>query len=61
MEPTRRCRCIKDTTVKGVEIGGIYKFRDCVAEKVVWTNETDTTYEPLFCNADYFYEHFEVV
>ena len=38
-----------------------YKFRDNAAQKEVWINETDSTYEPLFCTVEYFNEHFEVL
>lgn len=61
MNPTRRCKCIKDTTIEGMKIGSIYKFRDNAAQKEIWINETDTTYEPLFCTIEYFNEHFKEV
>lgn len=61
MNPIKRCKCIKDTTVEGVKVGDIYKFRDNSTQKEVWINETDTTYQPLFCTIEYFKEHFEVV
>ena len=61
MKYIQRCKCIKDTTVEGVKVGGTYKFRDNAAQKEVWINETDSTYEPLFCTVEYFNEHFEVL
>lgn len=61
MNPTRRCKCIKDTTIEDVKIGSTYKFRDNATQKEIWINETDTTYEPLFCTTEYFNEHFEEV
>ena len=57
-KPIKRCKCIKETTVHKVKVGGTYKYRDCGIEKIVWTNETDTSYEPLFCTVEYFNEHF---
>ena len=60
-KPIKRCKCIKDTSVNGVVVGGIYKYRDCGHEKIVWTNETAISYEPLFCNNDYFKEYFSEV
>ena len=61
MKYIQRCKCIKDTTVEGVKVGGTYKFRDNAAQKEVWINETDSTYEQLFCTVEYFNEHFEVL
>ena len=31
MNTTRKCKCIKDTTIEDVKIGSIYKFRDIYA------------------------------
>jgi hypothetical protein len=39
--------------------GNIFKYRDCGPEKIIWLNETDISYTPLFCTEEYFNEHFE--
>lgn len=53
-----KCKCIKDTTVEGIEVGKIYNFDSVGNTYCIKYNETPTTYETLYGNRDWFYEHF---
>lgn len=59
MCPSKRCKCIKSDKLMEFYAGNIFKYRDCGPEKIIWLNETDISYTPLFCTEEYFNEHFE--
>ena len=53
-----KCRCIKNTTVEGIEVDKTYKFDSIGDVYCIKYNETSTTYETLYGNREWFYEHF---
>lgn len=53
-------KCVKDTTIQGIKVGDTYCIEHEIDFKVIY-NETETTFEPVFGNKDWFYEHFEPV
>lgn len=51
-------KCISDTTIKDVKVDEIYKVEYTTDFKIIY-NETDKTFESVFGNKEWFYEHFE--
>ena len=58
MSSLLRCKCVKDTTVEGIEVNKTYKFDSVGDTYYIKYNETPTTYETLYGNREWFYEHF---
>lgn len=53
------CKCIKDTTIKNIIVGNVYKIykKDFDTYGLIY-NETDTTFQEIFGNTKWFLEHF---
>ena len=60
MDKVKKCRCIKETTNKDIEVGKKYKFSDSGNRKELYLNK-NAPLEHLFFSEEYFNEHFEIV